>query len=51
MKTRTCDKCNNKITGNYIKCCVSKMENNIQRLEYIGDLCIKCWAGLKKNEN
>ena len=47
MKIRLCDRCKEKITGVYIKCCRSEIENKKQILIHIGDLCISCWENIK----
>ena len=47
MKIRTCDKCKKEIKGDYIKCCLSKIENKKYTLNHVGDICFNCWDSLK----
>ena len=46
MKKRMCDYCGKTIEGRYIKCCESYMENKIQKLVHVGDLCPHCWKNI-----
>ena len=50
MKERQCDKCHKTIPKGtkYIKVCESQTDNQVQRLNHIGDLCLPCWKEIKR---
>ncbi len=50
MKGRFCDKCHTRIIKEFVKCCISRMEKQTQRLEHCGDLCMDCWKEIYGEE-
>lgn len=52
MKIRLCDGCGQEIKAKekFIKCSESYMENKYQKLNHIGDLCLKCWNKISEKK-
>lgn len=52
MKIRLCDGCQQEIKAKekFIKCCESYIEDKYQKLNHVGDLCLKCWDRTKEKK-